>query len=163
MFAVRARDAPGSGISAGQRLGILRSSRCCSLVAGRLVHVAASDGVVQGSHLGLEIDVSTFRMVQLNKILLDVQRCILDILGCSEMFYTLFASRLFSRPCATPRTPQAVPRRAVAARGRARAPAGARAQRGVGLRVRSPLALGGELRRAAQPGPCRVLSGCACC
>ena len=32
----------------------------------------------------------------------EVQRCILDILRCSEVFYTLFASRLFSRPCATP-------------------------------------------------------------
>ena len=57
-------------------------------------------GDVQGSHLGLEIDVSTFRSV---KILVDVQRGVLDILGCSEVFYTLFASRLFSRPCATPR------------------------------------------------------------
>ena len=33
----------------------------------------------------------------------DVQRGVLYILGCSEVFYTLFASRLFPRPCATPR------------------------------------------------------------
>ena len=37
------------------------------------------------------------------KILLDVQSCVLAIMGCSEVFYTLFASRLFSRPCATPK------------------------------------------------------------
>ena len=36
------------------------------------------------------------------KILLDVQRCVLEILGCSKVFCILFASRLFSRPCATP-------------------------------------------------------------
>ena len=52
------------------------------------------------ANLGLEIDVE--RLLGVYKILLDVQRCVLDILGCSEVFYTLFASRLFSRPCATP-------------------------------------------------------------
>jgi len=47
---------------------------------------------VQGSHLGLEIDVSTFRSVQ---VLSDVQKCVLDILGCSEVFYTVCESSIF--------------------------------------------------------------------
>jgi len=59
----------------------------------------ASHGVVQGSHLGLEIDDSTIGAC---KILLDVQRSVLAILDCSEVFDTLFASRLFSRPRAPP-------------------------------------------------------------
>ena len=36
------------------------------------------------------------------KALLDVQRCVLDFWGVLEVFYTLFASRLLSTPCATP-------------------------------------------------------------
>ena len=41
-------------------------------------------GVVQGSHLGLDINDSTFRNVQAYyKAFLDVQTCVLDILGCS--------------------------------------------------------------------------------
>ena len=33
---------------------------------------------------------------------IDVQRCVLDFWGVLEVFYTLFASRLLSGPCATP-------------------------------------------------------------
>ncbi len=76
----------------------LESGLCCAW-RGK------SCGVVQGSHLGLEIDDSAFRSVQdtfRRSKVCSSNYCEYGVFSTSEVFYTLFASRLFSRPCATP-------------------------------------------------------------